>query len=604
MRGGCPRRAALPVALAALAGGAAGAAPRGAAAQAAPAAGSDAIRLDQVGFLPDGPKTAIVAAPRATRFAVVGAERGDTVLVGRLDAPARWALSGETVRRARFDAVGRPGRYRLVVAGVGTSHPFAVGADAFGPVATAALRGFYFQRASTALPAAHAGPWARPAGHPDDAVLVHPSAADARRPAGTRLASPGGWYDAGDYNKYVVNSAISTVTLLLIAEHFPRWADTTRLAIPERGGALPDLVDEALWNLRWMRTMQDPADGGVYHKLTNAEFDGLAVMPHDARAPRWVVQKSTAATLDFAATMAHAARLVRRWPAALPGLADSLTAEAAAAWRWARAHPDSLYDQRRLNAATRPAIRTGAYDDRALADERRWAAAELALTTGDAAYLADAAPLAALPADVPGWGSVGTMGLIALLDARGALPAAAAAALDTAAVRGRLLALADTLVARARRSPYGVPLDRGDLVWGSSAVAANQGLVLVQAHRLTGEHRYRDAAIDALDWLLGRNPTGHSFVTGVGARSPRHPHHRPSVADTVAAPVPGLLVGGPNPGRQDGCAGYPSALPARAWVDGDCSYASNEIAINWNAPLAYLAAALDALRPGRAAAAR
>jgi endoglucanase len=115
-----------------------------------------------------------------------------------------------------------------------------------------------------------------------------------------------------------------------------------------------------------------------------------------------------------------------------------------------------------------------------------------------------------------------------------------------------------------------------------------------------------DAAQSALDYVLGRNPLGQSMVTGFGTRSPRHPHHRPSQADGVAAPVPGFLVGGPNPQRQDAqhCrVPYPSSLPALAYIDHDCSYASNEVAINWNAPLAYVSAALQALQenpPSRA----
>ena len=89
-------------------------------------------------------------------------------------------------------------------------------------------------------------------------------------------------------------------------------------------------------------------------------------------------------------------------------------------------------------------------------------------------------------------------------------------------------------------------------------------------------------------------PSSVEDVVAHGVRTPLRPHHRPSVSDTVAAPVPGLLSGGPNPGMQDKCPGYPSTLPAKAWLDHACSYASNEIAINWNAPLAYLAFALDA----------
>jgi endoglucanase len=566
-------------------------------------AGAAGIRLNQVEFFATGPKMAVVVGADGApgRFTVEPEGGGAPVFAGQLAPARRWAPSGEVVRAAEFGALRRPGRYVLVVPGVGRSWPFAVGGGGTRALARAAVRAFYFQRVSVALPPAYAGAYARPAGHPDTGVLVHPSAAGPGRPAGARLAAPGGWYDAGDYNKYVVNSGISTYTLLALAEHFPGYAASLATGVPESGDAVPDVVDEALWNLRWMRAMQDPADGGVYHKLTNPEFDGF-VMPHAATAsgPRYVVQKSTAAALDFAATAAYAARVARRFPRALPGLADSLAREAAAAWRWARQHPDSVYDQERLNRHYAPRVNTGAYGDRTLADEFRWAAAELYLTTGRDSFFVAAAPTAGPAADVPTWASVGTLGLYSLVDGRRALPAGA----DTAALRGRLLALADTLVARAGRSAYGVPMEEADFEWGSNSMAANQGVALVQAYRLTGDARYLRTAAAALDYVLGRNATGYAFVTGVGGRAPLRPHHRPSVADGVAAPVPGFLVAGPNPGRQDGCAGYPSRLPARSYVDSVCSYASNEVAINWNAPLAYLAAAVDALyAPGAPAAA-
>ena len=559
----------------------------------AQAAGAERIRLDQVGFHPRAPKRAVVVGAPAARFAVVRAEGGDTVLVGRLGPARRWEASGETVRQADFGRVAQPGRYVLDVAGVGRSHPFAIADTVWRPLARAAIKAFYFQRTVIDLAPEHAGPWARAAGHPDTLVLVHPSAASASRPAGARLSSPGGWYDAGDYNKYVVNSGISTATLLQLHEHFPDYAAALRLGVPESGNALPDVLDEALVNLRWMRTMQDPADGGVYHKLTNAEFDGF-VMPHAATAPRYVVQKSTAATLNFAAVAAHAARVVRAYPRELPGLADSLVAESAAAWRWARQHADSLYRQERI-ADLLPTVRTGAYGDSSVTDELRWAAAELHLATGADSFLVVALRPPHRGLSVPSWASVDALGLYALLDHRARLPASA----DTAGLRRRLLALVAPLRDRARTSAYGVPHGgRGDFVWGSSAVAANQGIALVQAYRLTGDSTWLRAAVDALDYLLGRNATAYSFVTGFGARTPQWPHHRPSAADTVAAPVPGFLVGGPNPRQQDRCAGYPSALPARSYVDSTCSYASNEVAINWNAPLAYLAAALDAVYSG------
>jgi endoglucanase len=549
-----------------------------------------AIRLSQIGFLPTAPKTAVIVGASGSTFAVV-AERGDTVLRGTLSAPRSWALSGEEgIRRADFTRLTRPGRYRLVVPGAGAPAVFDIGTVHLRDVARATLKGFYYQRSGVPIEARYAGKWARAEGHPDTAVLVHPSAASASRPAGTKISSPRGWYDAGDYNKYVVNSGISTYTLLLLAEQYPEYAVALRTDIPESGNALPDVLDEALFNVRWMLSMQDPADGGVYHKLTNAEFDAFEA-PRVATAPRYVVQKSTAATLDFAAVMAQASRLARRHPRELPGLADTLSRAALAAWRWARQHPDSIYDQNRLNAATTPHVNTGAYGDRDLDDERRWAAAELYLATRQDSFLVAEPPLEPAFASVPSWPDVGTLALVSLAEHRRELPAM----VDGAAIVDKLVELARSLRAVADSNAYGVAMGkRQDFVWGSNAVAANQGLVLVQAYRLTGDTSFLRAALGNLDYIMGRNPTGYSLVTGVGTKTPMHPHHRLSASDTVVAPVPGLLAGGPNPGQQDRCSGYPSSLPALAYLDAQCSYASNEIAINWNAPIAYLTAAIDA----------
>ena len=557
-------------------------------------AASPRIRLDQIGFYPAAPKIAVIVDSVASRFAVVDDLHGDTVFRGRLAPPRRWAPSEETVRQADFSSLHRPGRYAVVVPGVGRSYPFVIDRAALRDVGRGAVKAFYFQRASMALEPRYAGRWSRPAGHPDTAVLIHPSAAGPTRAAGTTIASPGGWYDAGDYNKYVVNSGISTYTLLLLCEQYPNHVARLTTGIPESGGGVPDLLGEILWNLRWMRTMQDPADGGVYHKLTNAEFDRFE-RPDQATAPRYVVQKSTAATLDFAAVMAHASLVARRYPQALPGLADSLVAAAKQAWEWARAHPDVVYDQRALNARYQPAIATGEYGDAHLEDERSWAAAELFAAPGIDSFRVASAPLPSDTLVVPSWGSVQALGLFTLVEHRAMLPSQA----ERLALEQRLVALARPLVARARSSAYGVPIGGPrDWVWGSNAVVANQGIVLLQAYRLTADTSYRNAAVAALDYLLGRNATGYSFVTGYGAKTPLAPHHRPSASDTVAAPIPGLLVGGPNPGQQDHCGGYPSTLPALSYVDQQCNYAANEVAINWNAPFAFLSIAIDAIFSG------
>lgn len=556
------------------------------------------IQLNQLGFYPQAPKKAVIAGstPR-NDFYIKQAGQGKTVFTGQLDKPIM--LGHESYRIADFSAFQKPGHYFLEVPTVGATYNFEIKKDLHRYAAKGALKGFYYQRTFVDLPARYAGQWARAAGHPDTYVYVHGSAATAQRPEGTVIASPLGWYDAGDYNKYIVNSGISVATLLSLYEDFPAYCKKLQVDIPESGNALPDVLDEALFNLRWMLTMQDPGDGGVYHKLTNAKFDPLAMMPAQATEKRYVVQKSTAAALDFAAVMAQASRIFRKFDRQMPRFADSCLVAAEQAWAWARQHPTVRYQQHELNKLYEPDIVTGEYGDGDLSDEWIWAAVELWVTTRKEMYknAVNIFPDDQLP--LPAWSDVRTLGYYTLLRLREQLPPAVwTTELDR--LKKNLLAQADSMVGRAARHPFHTVMGGSarDYVWGSSAVAANQGILLLQAYRLAGHKKYLHAALSNLDYLLGRNATGYSFLTGFGQKQVLHPHHRPSVADGIAAPVPGLLSGGPNPGQQDKCPGYPSALPHKSFVDDDCSYASNEIAINWNAPLVYFAAAMEALQKG------
>jgi endoglucanase len=109
---------------------------------------------------------------------------------------------------------------------LGKSVSFAVSSYIFSDLSGATLKSYYFNRASTPIEEQYAGAYARAEGHPDTAVVVLPSAASENRPAGTIISTPGGWYDAGDYNKYIVSSGISVFTLLSASETYPGYYDT------------------------------------------------------------------------------------------------------------------------------------------------------------------------------------------------------------------------------------------------------------------------------------------------------------------------------------------------------------------------------------------
>src|SRR3954471_6423120 len=338
------------------------------------------IKINQSGYYTYAPKVAVVTSDYKTDeyagsnfgFYVLRADIGDTLFKSRLSDVHSSINSSIKTRLADFSALRQNGTYVIYVPGIGDSYPFRIGNDVNKEAATAVLKGFYYIRSSVPLDEKYAGKWHRPAGHPDTAVLVHPSAASVKRPAGTVISTPGGWYDAGDYNKYVVNSGITTGTLLAAYEDFPEYFSQLSTNIPESGNDVPDILDEALYNMHWMLSMQDPNDGGVYHKCTNAAFDPM-VRPGVTKLPRYVVQKGTAAALDFAAVMAQGSRIFRKYGQQYPGLADSLLNASVYAWQWAQKNPSLEYNQNEINKKFEPKITTGAYGDQTFTDEWFWA---------------------------------------------------------------------------------------------------------------------------------------------------------------------------------------------------------------------------------------
>ncbi len=551
------------------------------------------IRLNQIGFYPDASKTGIVLNSKANIFYIQTIAKKN-VFTGKIKSSVKPGLNNQFTGTADFTTFNIPGKYRLYVPGSGYSYPFEIKQSVHRNVAAASIKAYYFMRASIPLKEKYAGKWSRAEGHPDTNVLIHPSAASEMRPAGTSISSPRGWYDAGDYNKYIVNSGISTSTLLSLYEDFPAYMKTVKLNIPESGNNIPDVLDEVLWNLRWMLTMQDPNDGGVYHKLTNAEFDKME-MPDKGTEPRYVVQKGTAATLDFAAVMAQASRIFSEFPTQLPGLADSCLNQATKAWGWAIKNPNVVYNQDVINQKFSPKIMTGGYGDRNFSDEFIWAACELFVTTQQPEYL-NAVKL--IPDDnmpVPTWSQVRLLGYYTLIKNNGSFGDNAPKELPE--LKKKLIAFADDLINGADENAYQTVMTKSarHFGWGSNSEAANEGVALIQAYKLSGDKKYMGYALANLDYILGRNASGYSYITGYGSKTPMHPHHRPSVADGVVDPIPGLMVGGANPGMQDKIK-VPSTVPDEAYIDDDRAYAVNEIAINWNAPFAYLANAMEALQ--------
>lgn len=537
--------------------------------------------MNQLGFAPASEKLAVVVGSESNPIEVKELN-GRLVMTVKPSKASVWAASGEQVQVFDFSAVTTPGTYKLYRNGEMIGAPFLVSRDAYAEVSKAALKWFYYQRASSSLDARYAGVWAREAGHPDTLVKVYGE--------NKTISAPKGWYDAGDYGKYVVNSAVSVSTLLLLYETFPTFFDKFSLGVPKSKRRLPDLLEEIRWNLDWMLAMQDSADGGVYHKLTTLKFSG-SVMPAFDKADRYAIGKNAIASLDFAGTLAQASNVYKKLDRAY---AEKLLAAAEKAYAYAKAHPTEFYKQPKD-------VETGEYlpKNEDGKDEFRFAAAELYFATQKENYLAD---LKENPFTTNGlwWGDLNYLAIFRVVSAQQVFG-------DELFKKAKKILLdeAAALKAEADTSGYRLAMHEWNWNWGSNGAVAWNGAVLLSAYYLTGEKGYLKAAQRSLDYLLGKNPNQLSYVTGFGARSPKNPHHRPSEADGVDAPVPGMLVGGPHLGKQDvgkeawKCKDYgASGKPALAYLDEQCSYATNEVAINWNSSFALLAASLHAIYSG------
>ncbi|PAX06740.1 glycoside hydrolase family 9 protein [Sphingomonas lenta] len=573
-----------------------------------------AIHVNQLGYLPAGPKRAVVASPSRAPLAwrLLDA-RGRTAAQGRTTVAGDDAASGDHVHLADFGGVRAPGEYRLSVGGVAT-RPFPIRPDVYRSLARASLNFFYQQRAGTPIEAAHAGgaQWARAAGHPNEVAACF-SGPDQR---GTvwpgclyKLDVTGGWYDAGDHGKYVVNGGISLWTLLNLHEVAASFPDGSA-ALPEAGNGVPDLLDEARWEMEFLLRMQVPdgtrlalpvgpqdqqkplrltpvhAGGMAHHKIADRNWTALPTIPAEDREERLLYPPSTAATLNLAAVAAQCARI---WRSIDPAFAARCLSAAQRAWTAALRNPE-VY-------AAQGFTGSGGYGDWDLSDEFHWAAAELYATTGAPAYLdrLRRSPLFTAPLESePSWPEVAALGTITLATAPGVPDAV------TKSQRALLVAAADRFLAERDRSGYRIPYATTRYPWGSNSNVLNRAMILLLAHRFTGDTRYRAGAIDAADYVLGRNPLDQSYVSGFGWNPLRNPHHRfwaPSLDPKLPGPPPGVLSGGPNNtawaddvarSMQGKCA------PQRCWRDDVNGFAMNEVAINWNAPLVWVAAYLDA----------
>lgn len=607
------------------------------------------VRVNQVGYLPDGPKraTLVTDATEPVAWEVEGPD-GAVVASGESVPEGFDESAGLDVHTIDFSDVTSTGTGFTLAADGEMSYPFDISADLYDQLRADSLGIYYTQRSGYEIvPVEVDGEqlkteYVRPAGHVSEfgggdvnqgdvnVPCLPPSGAVDHQgnpqmggddhygedgwacPDGYAIDASGGWYDAGDHGKYVVNSGISVYQLLSAYER-TQYADTvtdgalgdSTLVIPERDNGVPDILDETRWNLDWMLSMQVAdgvemtidgqrvdAGGLVHHKLHDIAWTGMNTLPSEDPMPRYVHRPSTAATLNTAAAAAQGARVYAEHDAAY---ADELLAAARRAWDAAVAHPE-IYAPDTNSIDPNPG--GGPYNDTSLGDEWYWAAAQLFLATGESefsdAVLASEYHVGGAEADIwrPSgfdWGFTAAAARLDLATVPNDLPGRADVV--TSVIEG-----ADEYVAVQQDEPFGHAYHPGDYSWGSNHQVINNAVVIATAYDLTGEDRYRAAALESFDYVLGRNALNNSYVKGYGTKYSENMHNRwMASADRLPPHPDGMMAGGANSAIQDPVAqeNLRGCAPQFCYIDLVDSWSTNEMTINWNAPLGWLASWAD-----------
>lgn len=521
------------------------------------------VKVNQIGYRPDDQKTVVVTAKEDEKFKVVDAETQETMYVGAYGDVVYDKSAESNVRHGDFTEFKTPGRYKIISSPSGASYEFSIGSDIYEDSYKDIVQMLYKQRCGTDLSEDIAGDFAHKACHLQEATVYGDT-------SGSTYDVSGGWHDAGDYGRYVVPGAKTVQDLFLAYEDYNQDADD--LGIPESGNQIPDLLDEAKYELDWMLKMQNAENGGVYHKVTALVFPET-VLAVDETDEMVLAPISYAATADFVAVMAKASILYAEYDAEF---AKTCLKAAKNAYAFLEANPD-------MEGYKNPEeIVTGAYDDNLLKDETLWASAELYLATKDETYLA-AVKTAMQDKYQPGfgWASIGSYALYDLAKTEGVDA-------DTAkSAKEAFLTNVDEQLTKCESEGFFTGLGM-TYPWGSNMTIANNGEAFLAAARLTGDEKYLEYAQKMRDYIFGVNPTGYCYVTGYGTLTPNATHHRPS--QVLKETMPGMLVGGADNKLEDP---YANAVlygiaAGRAYVDNEQCYSCNEVTIYWNSPLIYL----------------
>ena len=515
------------------------------------------IRVNSIGYLTDGPKKATLLKTDAS-FSIIDIKTGKKVFRGNAEGPFSQSDFKDTVYIADFSELQQEGTFYLQTKDKYRSVVFNISTNVYDSAFYNAMRGFYLWRCGTNVQTVYEGDTFRQkACHTTDGNLKYTEFGDKHKD-GT-----GGWHDAGDYGKYVVNAGITTGLMFMAWDNFKEQLEDFSLDIPNTADGYPDFLKELKWETDWLLKMQYPDNSGrISHKLTRTEFSEF-IMPSEDTVQRYFTNWGSNATANFVGIMAKAYRCFKPYDSVY---AEVCLAAAKKSFNYLLKHPEYVkWSQKEF--------RTGAYS---MPDtgSRLWATAEMWEVTGETKYLnllEEKIKASTSKFDYNwDWEDPKNLGFYTYLlsERPGKNPNVFKAVTDA------MILVADSIVESTQNDIYGRPLEK--YFWGCNGSVVRLASNLYVAYYFTESEKYKTASREIISHIFGRNYYGRSYVTGLGIKPPMYPHDRRSGADDIINPWPGYIVGG----------GHTST----DWRDIEASYQKNEIAINWQAGLVYVLA--------------
>lgn len=444
------------------------------------ASGEVYIRINQVGYLPEDPKVAIVMSSEDIIgcFWTIENKNGNTEMSGFLGDDMGVWLNDFHHYKIDFSNLRKSGEYRIKLQD-STSPKIIVDKNIYRDILEAAIDFYQFQRCG----------WDREGYglpcHLLDATEIIGGPLDRER-----IDADGGWHDAADYVKFTLTTA-NTIYLMMLTCQVHHIPEEVKMKI----------LDEAKVGLNWLQKMYY-APGELLLQVSdlrdhtaNWRLPENDQMVRD-RPAHYGPSKAVLGSVSSA--FAISAQVFHKYDTEISETYKSLAISA-------------YNSSRRVNVLTSSGPDSMYYDNTEW-DNLALAAVEIFQLTGVESYLKDSQEH--LRGNRVAWVSWGDVGMIAALRL---------AKYDKkyAAIAKELLEYFDSI---ARSNPFGFPLE--EFPWGTTSVQAGLGSIAFMYELSTKSEQFLSFAYQQRDFILGLNPYGISFVIGFGKAFPKHPHHQ------------------------------------------------------------------------------